>query len=128
MGAEAINPRPSRSVNNGGARRIRGVEPRDQLARERRVAAALGKPEESPRALAEPLDQPGLGQKLQMARNPRLRLPQNVGEVRHRQLGLGQERQNTQPRRLARSLERPVERGERQLSRRRHGLTSRQFI
>ena len=29
-------------------RRIRGVEPRDQFPRERRVAAALGKPEESP--------------------------------------------------------------------------------
>ena len=43
---------------------VGGIEPRDQLARQRGAAAALAQPEERPGALAEALDQPGLGQQL----------------------------------------------------------------
>ena len=44
-----------------------------------------------------------------MARDARLRLPQDLGEVGHRQLGLGQQHQDAQARFLAGRLERGVE-------------------
>ena len=95
--------------------RIAGIEPRDQLARELGAAAVLAEAEEGPGAFAEPLDQAGLGQQLEMARDARLRLAQDVGEIGDRQLGLGEQRQDAQPRRLAGRLEGAVERHERQL-------------
>ena len=66
----------------------------------------LGQPEEGPGALAEALDQPGFGQQLEMARDARLRLAQDVGEVGDGQLGLGEQRQDAQPRVLARRPQR----------------------
>ena len=44
-----------------------------------------------------------------MARDARLRLPQDLGEIGHRQLGLGQQHQDAQARFLAGRLERAVE-------------------
>ncbi len=85
------------------------IEALDQRARNFRAAAVLGQPEERPGALAEALDQPGFGQQLEMARDARLRLAQDVGEVGDGQFGLGQQRQHAQPRLLARRLERRVE-------------------
>ena len=68
-----------------------------------RASSALpprfGQAEERPGALAEALDQAGLDQQLEMARDARLRLAQDVGEVGDGQLGLGQQRQDAQPRR-----------------------------
>ena len=54
--------------------RIGGIEPVEQRARELGAAAVLGQAEERPGALAEALDQAGLDQQLQMARDARLRL------------------------------------------------------
>ena len=84
---------------------IVGIEPRDHGARDVGRAAALAQAEERPRAFAEALDQAGLGQEPQMARQARLRLAQNLGEVGDRQLGLGDQRQDAQARRFARRLE-----------------------
>ena len=90
--------------------RVGGVEPRRPGARDQLGAGAvLGEAEEGPGALAEALHQPGLGQQLEMARDARLRLAQDVGEIRDRQLGLGEQRQDAQPRLLARRLEGGVE-------------------
>ena len=100
-------------------RRIERVEPADELARERGAAATLGQAEEGPGALAEALDQAGLGQEPEMARNPRLRLAQDVGEIGDRQLRLAQQCQDAQPRAFARGLERGMERRKRQVGR--HG-------
>ena len=69
----------------------------------------LGQAEEGPGALAEALDQPGLGQQLEMARDARLRLAQDVGEVGHGQFGLAQQSQHAQARLLAGRLEGGVE-------------------
>ena len=69
----------------------------------------LGQAEERPGALAEALDQPGLGQQLEMARDARLRLAQDLGEIGDGQFGLGQQRQDAQARLLAGGLERRVE-------------------
>ena len=91
------------------------IEPRDQRARDIGGAAALAQPEERPRALAEALDQAGLGQQPQMARQARLRLAQNFGEVGDRQLGLGEQRQDAQARGFACGLERCGQRGGAQL-------------
>ena len=85
--------------------RVGGIEPRDQRARQLGAAAVLGEPEERPGALAEALDQPGLDQQLEMARDARLRLAQDVGEVGDGQFGLGQQRQDAQARFLAGRLE-----------------------
>ena len=85
------------------------IEPVEQRARDFGAAAALGQPEESPGAFAEALDQAGLGQQLEMPRDARLRLAQNVGEVGDGQFGLGEQRQHAQARLLARGLEGRVE-------------------
>ena len=85
------------------------IEPVEQRARNLRAAAMLGQAEEGPGAFAEALDQPGLGQQPQMARNARLRLAQDVGEVGDGQLGFGQQRQHAQARLLAGRLQRGVE-------------------
>ena len=98
-----------------------GIEPRDEVARQRRAAAALAQPEERPGAFAEALDQSGLGQQPQMPRDARLRLAQDVGEIGDRQLGLGQQRDDAQARLFAGGLQGAVEVGKRQLGRRSHG-------
>ena len=87
-----------------GDDRIVGIEPRDQRAGDVGAAAALAETEEGPRAFAEALDQAGFGEKPQMPRQPRLRLAQDFGEVRHRQFGLGQQHQDAQPGGFARRL------------------------
>ena len=92
--------------------RVGRVEPLQQRARDGRAAALLGQPEERPGALAEALDQAGLGEQLQVPRDARLRLAQDVGEVGDGQLGLGQQRQHAQARLLAGGLERRIERVE----------------
>ena len=92
-----------------GDDRILGVEPGDQRARKLRAAALLGHAEERPGAFAEALDQAGLDQEPEMPRDARLRLAENLREVGHRQLGLGQQNQHAQPRVLARRLEGGVE-------------------
>ena len=79
-----------------GDDRVVGIEPRDHRARDVGGAAALAQTEERPRAFAEALDQAGLGEEAQMPRKAGLRLAQNLGEVRDRQLGLGDQRQNAQ--------------------------------
>ena len=48
-----------------------------------------------------------------MARDARLRLAEDLGEIGHRQLGLGQQHQHAQPRVLTRGLEGCVESVER---------------
>jgi len=73
------------------------------------AAAALGQPEERPGALSEALDQSGLGQQFEVARDARLRLAQDVGEVGDGQFGLGQERQHAQARLFARGFQGRVE-------------------
>ena len=70
-------------------RRVGRVEPGNEIAGELGGPAPLAQAEEGPRPFAEPVDQPGLGQEPQMPRDARLRLAQDVGEVRDRQLGLG---------------------------------------
>ena len=81
-----------------GDHRVVGIEPRDHRARDIGGAAALAQTEERPRAFAEALDQAGLGEKAQMARQAGLRLAQDLGEVGNRQLGLGDQRQDAQAR------------------------------
>jgi hypothetical protein len=55
-----------------------------------------------------------------MARDARLRLAQNLGKVGHRQFGLGEERQDTQPGTLPGRLQGGIQRGESQIGPLRH--------
>ena len=57
-----------------------------------------------------------------MPRQAGLRLAQNLGEVGDRQFGLGDQRQNAQPRRFARRLERAGQGRKAQLGRVHRGL------
>ncbi len=93
----------------------------DRAARARRAPLrrrppCSAEPEERPGAFAKALDQAGFGQQLEMARDARLRLAQNLGEVGDRQFGFGQQREDAQPRRLAGGLEGGVQGGERQFA------------
>src|SRR4029077_2193574 len=65
--------------------------------------------EEGPGAFPETLDEASFGQEFQMARDARLRLPQDVREIGYGQFGFGQKCQHTQARLLARRLERGIE-------------------
>jgi hypothetical protein len=69
----------------------------------------FGETEERPGALAEALDQPRFGEQAEMTRNPRLRLAQNVGQVRYRQLVLGEQRENAHTRFFRGGLQRGIE-------------------
>ena len=69
-------------------RGVAGIEPCDQRRARVRPPRRLAQPEEGPRPFAEALDQSGLREEPQMARDPRLRLAQDVGEIRDGQLGL----------------------------------------
>ena len=86
-----------RSSRSCWSARSRAIEHRPQDPGRR---APVGQPEEGPGALAVALHEAGLDQKLQMARDARLRLAQDVGEVGDRQLALGQQGQDPQPRLL----------------------------
>ena len=76
-------------------------EPAHQL----RLGAALGTAEERPGSLAEPFDEARLGQQLEMPGDSRLRLAQNLGQLRNRQFSLGQQHQDAQAGFLAGRLE-----------------------
>ena len=56
-----------------------------------------------------------------MARDARLRLPQDLGQVGHRQFGLGQQHEDAQARFLAGRLERGIKGIEFQVGRNAHG-------
>ena len=56
----------------------------------------MGQAIEDPGALRQALDQPAIGQQAQMARDPRLALPQDLGDLADRQLAFGQQRHQPQ--------------------------------
>src|SRR6185312_10323790 len=89
--------------------RVGRNEMREQRAGDLGAAAMLAQTKERPGALAETLDEPRLGQQLEMARNARLRLAQDVGEVGYGEFGFRQQGDEPQPRVLAGRLERRVE-------------------
>jgi len=78
----------------------------DQGAGELRRGAVGGQPEIGPGALAHALDQAGLAEQLQVARDPRLALAEDPGEVGDGEVAVGAERQQPKPGRLARRAER----------------------
>ena len=93
----------------GAQRRVGGIEPADEIARQR--AARFGEAKERPGALALPLGEPRLDQQLQMARDARLRLAEDGDELADRQLRLVEQAEDAQPRLLARRLEAGEKRG-----------------
>src|SRR4029077_21291588 len=81
--------------------RVIGLEPADQCASKLSGAAAFAETEEGPGPLAETIHQSRFVEEPQMPRQPRLRLPENLGESANRQFGLCEQRQDAQPCRLA---------------------------
>jgi hypothetical protein len=105
----ALRPHRGETFAIARERHVLGIEVDDELAGKLGGILPLAQAEEGPRALAKALDQPRLGEKPQMARNARLRLAQDGGEIRNGQLGLGQQREDAQPRGLGRGLERLID-------------------
>ncbi len=85
----------------GGQRAIIGVEPRGDLAHDFGAGATLRRQKERPGAFAVALGEARFHQQLQMARHARLRLAENRDQLGNRQFGLGDQRENAQPRLLA---------------------------
>ena len=73
---------------------VAGIESLEQSACNIRTAPVLGKAEEGPGAFPKAFDETGFGQKLQVARDARLRLSQDVREIGDGQFRLGQKRQD----------------------------------
>ena len=82
--------------------RFGGIE---KLAGERDGRAALAQPEERPGAFLVAVDQSGFRQQLQMARNARLGLAENIGEIRDGQVAMRQQREQAKACRFARRLQ-----------------------
>jgi hypothetical protein len=89
--------------------RIGRIEPPDQRLRDVGDAAAFAEAIERPASLAIAIDQPGLGQQLEMPRDARLRLAQDFREIGDGQLGFGEQRQDAQARALARGAQHRVQ-------------------
>ena len=83
--------------------RIGRIEAAQPLARQR--PSRFGKPEEGPGALALPRGEPRLDQQPEMARDARLRLPENSDQLAHGQFGGFEQAQNAQPGLFASRLE-----------------------
>ena len=62
----------------------------------------IGEAEEHPAPLAEARDEPSLGHQLQVTADARLALSKDLGQVLDVQLAAGEQRQDAQPRGLAR--------------------------
>ncbi len=125
IGLRARRPRRPHRVEPLAVAQQHVIVRRHQLQQRvghRRARRVGGTPIEHPARLAEPLDQAGFRQQFEMTGDSGLRLAENVGKLRHRQLALAHQRQQAQPRILAGRLE-AVEQ-ERETERRsRHGRT-----
>ena len=80
--------------------RIGRVERIEQRMQQASGDGAVRQAEERPGALAMTLDEARFDEELEMARNARLRLAENVGEIGYRQLTLSKQRQDPQTRLL----------------------------
>ena len=89
--------------------RVGRIEPSDQQLRDVGNAAALAEPIERPAPLAEAIDQAGFGEQLQVPRDARLRLAQDLGEVGNRQVGFSEQRQYAQARAFAGRTQRAMQ-------------------
>ena len=65
---------------------VRRIDARDQFHDEFARRVRVAKPEERPRPFLVAVDQPGLHEQLQVARDARLRLAEDLGQVGNRQV------------------------------------------
>ena len=82
------------------------VDEAEDIERQAAAGRAVGDVKIGPAALAEALDQPGLGQELQVPADARLALPEDHRQILDAQLTRGEQQQDAQARRLCRCLER----------------------
>jgi hypothetical protein len=78
-----------------------GDQPEHEIARR----VGIRKPEEGPRTLLVAADQPGLQQQFQVARDARLRLAEDFGEIGNGQVAARQQCQYAQPAGFGRRLQ-----------------------
>ena len=104
LGARVTHLGESRAI--AGEKRVVSLEPTDDGAREGARRAGRRQTEEGPGPFAAALDEAGLDEELEMARDARLRLAQDRHDLAHRQLRLGEQRQKTQARLLSGGVQR----------------------
>jgi len=113
VGADCV--KTSGILNEGRRRAI--VRPRFDEVQKRQRALCIGERKEHPAAFLAPVDDAGIGEDPDMARDARLALVEQLGELSDRQLHSGEQRDDPQTRRVGHGLEQLGERD------RRHGLT-----
>ena len=101
-GLRPLRPHRGEPGAPGGEPRIGRVEAVEQRAEKGGRRAAVAQAEEGPGALAMALDQAGFGEQLEVARDARLRLAEDVGEIGDRELALREQREDLKPRFLRR--------------------------
>ena len=93
VGAHRLEPRGV----GGEQRPRRRVRPAIEQREHRPGAAGVGERQEHPAAFLAPLDHAGVGENLQMARDPRLALAEHQRQLADRQLHDPQQREDAQP-------------------------------
>jgi hypothetical protein len=101
LALQGVGPLPIAGDNAVGA-----IDEREDVERQTAAGRAVGNVEIGPAAFAEALDQPGLGQELQVPADARLALPEDHRQILDAQLTRGEQQQDAQARRLCRCLER----------------------
>jgi hypothetical protein len=81
------------------------IEQRDQPLHEAGRHRVLSEPVVHPLTLPEPLDQSGVAEDLEVPRHPRLALPNRRSEIRHAEVTLTAQGNQSQPRRFAGGLQ-----------------------
>ena len=104
LGAVGANDLQPRHV--GGEQRFRaGVRPAVDQHEHRLYPVRVRERQEDPAALLAPLQDPGIGEDLQVARDARLALAKDLRQLAHRQLHLPEQREDAQPGRVGERLE-----------------------
>ena len=94
-----------RAASEANSALRRRIGPRVDQCEHRLDAVGLGERQEHPASLLAPLEHPGVGEDLEMARDARLALPEHLRQLAHRQLHQPQQHHDAQPGRVGERLE-----------------------
>ena len=94
-----------RAASDANSALGRSVGPAVDQREHRRHVTAVGQGQEHPAALLAPLENAGIGEDVDVARNARLALAEHLRKLADRQFHDPQQGQNAQPRRVGERLE-----------------------
>ena len=94
-----------RAASDANRARVGRIGPRVDQCEHRLDAVGLGERQKDPASLLAPLEHPGVGENLEMARDARLALPEDLRQLSDRQLHQPKQRDDAQPGRIGECLE-----------------------